>query len=831
MIRIAVFILAALYPVLVFCFLIILKMPLRYFSVFVVFTALAVFLGATSKKKITAEPSLSGQKHRSGRSGFPVRIVSAVLLGATGLACLLSNRAVFIKLYPVLMNAVMLCAFGFSLASPPSMIFRFATLADKSIRGSLAEKRIEKYCKNVTVIWCAFFILNGGIAAWTVFSGSDVIWSFYNGGISYILIGILFAGEFMIRKITDKKMPKAVALSAFKTNSRPADHVLCYEKSWSDGVYKTWRNFFEDTARLRSVITQEGSESWILHAEDNWYFLCAFTALLQCRREIRLTANITPAYIREIRERSDIKFLTDQLLSEEEAAGKTLYIPSLLQAPPAAETSSAPETASAAGTANQTIPVIKADETRILLYTSGTTGKPKIVTQRLTELENDNKFIISKYGEEWLRRKVCGTVSQHHIYGLLYMILLPFTAGVPFRRKRIENPKEFETLGLEPMMIISVPAFLKRAVELKASEGETANFGLIDPWIYTSGGVLDVETAEKTSRIFGFWPLEVYGSTETSGIAWRQSKNGLEWMPFDNAKISQDAEGHLVIRSPYIRDTEGFVTADLADILPDGRFLLKGRSDSIVKIEEKRVSLTEVEMRLMESGFVRDVCVIAIKESRQYLAAAVVLNENGEREFGGLEKFRINRRFREYLTQFLEPAALPKKWRYLQTLPLDSQGKKAKSAIEALFDKSEKGASLSSDVLSTRRLSNEKVLEQSAEKAVLEFSIPEDSDYFNEHFPELKVLPAIAQIELAVRFANRFLKSSLYVKKSKRMKFSSLVRPDTPLRLELSMAAMSGVKASAASGTETPQLVTFTYSSPDGSIVYSTGTFITEKVI
>ena len=229
---------------------------------------------------------------------------------------------------------------------------------------------------------------------------------------------------------------------------------------------------------------------------------------------------------------------------------------------------------------------------------------------------------------------------------------------------------------------MATPAFLKRTVEIEEK------LNMRDPWLFTSGGAVSPELAVKTDRLFGIYPLEVYGSTETSGIAYRmQDKDGLVWTPFDNAKIWLGEDGCLRIISPYIKDPAGFATADMAEMLENGKFLLKGRSDSIVKIEEKRISLTEVENRLLESGLVEDVKVIALSNDiRQYLAAALVLNEKGKAEFSGKEKYVINRYFHDFLIRYFENTVIPKKWRFLDKLPTDIQGKKHKEEIAALFE-------------------------------------------------------------------------------------------------------------------------------------------------
>jgi acyl-CoA synthetase (AMP-forming)/AMP-acid ligase II len=618
--------------------------------------------------------------------------------------------------------------------------------------------------------------------------------------------------------MVQKKMPQSIPLSAFKNNSRPQATILCYEGAWSDAVYKTWGDFLDGTAELRRVINTQNAQSsqstlcgekWLLHCEDCWEFLLALTALLQCKKEILLSANVSPYYIEEIRNNAanfgapnsaaqkTVPFLTDKVFPEGETPENTFHIPSLLKN---MQNTERPK---------EEGPVINADETSIIMYTSGSTGKPKAVQQRLTEFEADNRFIISKWGDEFLKRKLCSTVSQHHIYGILFSILLPFTLGVPLRRRRIEFPEEMENLSDTEYMIITVPAFLKRAVEMES----TSCLKLKSPWIFTSGGAVKFETAKKTNEVFGFWPLEVYGSTETSGIAWRQSVNGQEWTVFDNAKISQNQDGCLIIRSPYIKAPAGFETADMVEILEDGRFLLKGRIDSVVKIEEKRISFTEIENRILQSGLVSDVCVISLEDNRQYLAAAVVFNSKGKERFNGLEKIEINKFWRTYLLQYFENIVIPKKWRYPKALPLDAQGKKKKEDIKLLFS-GEKETAEGESLTGFGALGKEKIIEKTENSVSIEFSIPGTSPYFDGHFPGFPICPAVAQVELIIRFAARYLGTTINPSEIKRVKFTKFIQPDAPLLLKL---------------TKKENAVSFSIHSVENEDVYSTGTVIQEN--
>ncbi len=57
-----------------------------------------------------------------------------------------------------------------------------------------------RYTRQVTGVWCGFFVVNAAIAVWTAVSASREIWALYNGFIAYIAMGTLFAGEWLLRR-------------------------------------------------------------------------------------------------------------------------------------------------------------------------------------------------------------------------------------------------------------------------------------------------------------------------------------------------------------------------------------------------------------------------------------------------------------------------------------------------------------------------------------------------------------------------------------------------------------------------------------------------------
>ena len=128
------YILSALYPLIVFTCLVVLRVPARAFSLFVIFVALVYFLFATGGK----------DKKRAARL-----LLSSALLLAAGVVCLVTGSALFLKLYPVLISGIFLCVFGYTLFAPPAMsryAARLPSIAWNAIAGALPSSGARFLC-------------------------------------------------------------------------------------------------------------------------------------------------------------------------------------------------------------------------------------------------------------------------------------------------------------------------------------------------------------------------------------------------------------------------------------------------------------------------------------------------------------------------------------------------------------------------------------------------------------------------------------------------------------------------------------------------------------
>jgi len=166
------------YPIMVY-------LGLRFFEArFVAPVLVLVALGRwlMSKRAEGAGPQMPQAKIVIG--------ASIVLALATGL----TNSQIYLEYYPLFMNIAMFALFFGSLLRPPSVVEQIARVSDPDL-----PERAVAYTRKVTMVWCAFFVFNGSMALSTVLFGDLAIWAFYNGFVSYALMALLFAGEYLLR--------------------------------------------------------------------------------------------------------------------------------------------------------------------------------------------------------------------------------------------------------------------------------------------------------------------------------------------------------------------------------------------------------------------------------------------------------------------------------------------------------------------------------------------------------------------------------------------------------------------------------------------------------
>lgn len=100
-----------------------------------------------------------------------------------------------LRWYPVLISAGLLAVFSLSLRHGMPVVERLARLTDPDL-----PPRAVRYTRQVTQAWSLFFLLNGLLAAGLALWAPLTWWTLYTGLIAYVLMGLLFAGEWMLRQ-------------------------------------------------------------------------------------------------------------------------------------------------------------------------------------------------------------------------------------------------------------------------------------------------------------------------------------------------------------------------------------------------------------------------------------------------------------------------------------------------------------------------------------------------------------------------------------------------------------------------------------------------------
>ena len=312
----------------------------------------------------------------------------------------------------------------------------------------------------------------------------------------------------------------------------------------------------------------------------------------------------------------------------------------------------------------------------LILFTSGSTGAPRQVVKSLTVMEQESRWLSALWGEQLQGCRVIASVSHQHLYGLSFRLFLPMTLRLPFSAQPLFYGEQLAQLPRDcRYAFISSPAFLSRLDSTLDAPGCEL--------IVSAGGTLRGPDAEQVWQRFGCPVSEIYGSTETGILAWRQcDRADAPWRSFSGVRLEQVTPERWQVWSPLIAGDNGLALDDRLNMQPDGGFQLAGRHDRIVKIGDKRISLSEIERRLTDLPEIDDaVALVVTRHDRQ--AIGVVLSLTSTLDEAALHQHR--QQWKRQLQCWLEPLAMPRYWRIVATIPVTPQSKRAWPQIEELF--------------------------------------------------------------------------------------------------------------------------------------------------
>lgn len=412
---------------------------------------------------------------------------------------------------------------------------------------------------------------------------------------------------------------------------------------------------------------------------------------------------------------------------------------------------------------------------RLVLFTSGSTGKPERIVKKVAQLDAEVHALQAAFGQmlEASALQVLATVSHQHIYGLLFRVLWPLSAGRVMGTRFARYPEDLvQQLGeADHSVLISSPAMLSRLpVHLPWGDAKQRLKA-----VFSSGGPLAVQGAELALATLGHSPTEVFGSSETGGIAWRRrAEHGDVWQTLPGVEVQLNDSGLLAVRSSHLADPERWwETADRAEPLNNGAsFVLQGRADRIVKIAEKRVSLTAMEQHLQTHAFVKLARAVLIERANLPTRVGMVLelSEAGWQALFAQGRQAMGHVLRAELADVVERVALPRSWRYVVRMPMNEQSKTTQQSLLALFDP---------------LMPPPQWLSRTETEARVQLQVVPELRVLDGHFPEAKLIPGVAQLHWAVTLARQAFDIPGVYARAEVVKFQQPILPGDTVEVQL----------------------------------------------
>lgn len=341
--------------------------------------------------------------------------------------------------------------------------------------------------------------------------------------------------------------------------------------------------------------------------------------------------------------------------------------------------------------------------------TSGSTGNPKTITRTLQALFQEAQILQLAMASKLELDSNCisaATVPLYHAYGLEFRFIFPLLAKMSIFSSLFEYEEQLRLLNSynKNIYLVSSSGFLKRLSSEKLLSSVTV--------VLTAGGAISPEVITKVNNSFGSALFEILGSTESGVMACRfvdslstswQAPLGNKFYVLKNKEsnsiLQSSGSGILAVSSSYIdkslqqlfKDEQGikrsvFVSDDIVDLNSQGELGLLGRTSRVVKFEDNRVSLDDLERKLSTHEWIEAAVVIATNSGhRDCILAMFKLSKLGQMHYEkvGLSKFILS--LRATLKNYILPICIPRKIKIVPAFPLTATGKIAYKEVKRIL--------------------------------------------------------------------------------------------------------------------------------------------------
>lgn len=378
------------------------------------------------------------------------------------------------------------------------------------------------------------------------------------------------------------------------------------------------------------------------------------------------------------------------------------------------------------GTGLPALPDVPGSRGALMLYTSGTTGRPKGVVHVHESLEAQARALTDAWA--WSEEdRILLVLPLHHLHGIMNVLFCALWSGASCRIHRGFDAREtWDRIGAgSTTLFMAVPTIYHRLARLWEEEGTEVR----DRWsrggrsarlMVSGSAALPVTLLEKWRAITGHVLLERYGMTETGMILSNplhgERRPGHVGQPLPGMEVRLvDEEGRVVAEGLQPREDEGsereptggvqvrgdtlfreywnraeatreaftgdgwFRTGDVGR-LEDGSYRLLGRrSVDILKTGGYKVSALEIESVLLEHSGIDECAVVGVPDPEwgQVVSVALVPSNGHEPDPEGL---------REWAKERLAPYKVPSRFLLVEELPRNALGKVQKPRVLELFE-------------------------------------------------------------------------------------------------------------------------------------------------